>query len=169
MADVSVRVAGAEDSAAVARVQTRAWARLALDPVTTAAAWHASLSRPADARNRVLVGLDRNTVVGFAVVIPAADPDRDPARWGEIVELLVDPDHRSAGHGSRLLQAAVDTMVADGFSRAVTWVEAADDRRRRFLTEAGWQPDGAHRELAGDRPAGATPTLRQIRLQTAIA
>ena len=38
-------------------------------------------------------------------------------------------------------------MTADRFTRAVTWVLAADDALRAFLTGAGWAPDGAHREL----------------------
>ncbi|RYJ00955.1 MAG: GNAT family N-acetyltransferase, partial [Actinomycetales bacterium] len=63
-----------------------------------------------DARNRVLVALERNTVVGFAITSPASDPDCDPVADGELSELNVDPAKRGLGHGSRLLQAAVDTM-----------------------------------------------------------
>jgi hypothetical protein len=60
----------------------------------------------------------------------------------------------------------VDTLVADRFTRGVTWLQAADDGLRSFLTEAGWGPDGAHRtlDLLGD---GST-TVRQVRLHTAL-
>ena len=80
---------------------------------------------------------------------------------GALAELTLDPGERGKGHGSRLLQAAVDTLVADRFTRAVTWLLAGDDDQRRFLTEAGWAADGAHRELDLDgsgrdhRQAGA--------------
>jgi GNAT superfamily N-acetyltransferase len=83
---------------------------------------------------------------------------------GELAELTFDPDERGRGHGSRLLQAAVDTMRADRFTRAVTWAMANDDALRAFLTEAGWAPDTAHRELALDAEAG--PRVKQVRLHT---
>ena len=56
--------------------------------------------------------------------------------------------------------------MADRFNRAVTWVPAADDALRGFLTDAGWAPDGAHRtlDLLGD---GST-TVKQVRLHTAL-
>ena len=79
---------------------------------------------------------------------------------------MVDPDERGKGHGSRLLQAVVDTLRADRFTRAVTWTVADADELRRFLTDAGWGPDSAHRELDLDG-TGAT-TVKQVRLHTAL-
>ena len=176
-ADVSVRVAWADDAESVAAVQVRAWSRLYADVLpddvlpddvdALAAQWRAALTRPADARNRVLVALERNRVVGFALTSPATDPDCDPVVDGELSEVTLEPDERAKGHGSRLLQAAVDTMAADRFTRAVTWVNVADDALRTFLTDAGWAPDTAHRELDLDG-TGAT-TVKQVRLHTAIA
>ena len=176
-ADVSVRVAWADDAAAIAAVQVRAWPDLyagllpeevlPTDVDAVAAQWREAMSRPADARNRVLVALERNRVVGFALTSPAADPDCNPVADGELAEVTLDPDERAKGHGSRLLQAAVDTLAADRFTRAVTWVNAGDDVLRTFLTDAGWAPDTAHRELDLDG-TGAT-TVKQVRLPTAIA
>ena len=103
---------------------------------------------------------------GFALTSPAVDPDCDPVADGELAEVTLDPDERAKGHGSRLLQAAVDTLAADRFTRAVTWVNAGDDALRTFLTDAGWAPDTAHRELDLDG-TGAT-TVKQVRLHTAI-
>jgi ribosomal protein S18 acetylase RimI-like enzyme len=179
-ADVSVRVAWADDAAAIAAVQLRAWPELygaVLPPEAmpsgpealeqAAAAWRSSLSTPGDARNRVLVALERNRVTGFAITGPASDPDCDPISDGELQELTVDPGDRGHGHASRLLQAAADTMVADRFSRAVTWVLATDDALRAFLTEAGWAPDTAHREL--DLDGTGSTVVKQVRLHTVIA
>jgi GNAT superfamily N-acetyltransferase len=175
-ADVSVRIAWADDAAAVAELQVRAWRTtyagvlpdeaLALDPEATSEAWAGALRSPGDARNRVLVALERNRVVGFAVISPATDPDCDPVADAELQELVVDPDERGKGHGSRLLQAVVDTMQADRFTRAVTWTLAGADDVRRFLTEAGWGADTAHREL--DLDGTGSTVVKQVRLHTAI-
>ncbi|WP_205474753.1 GNAT family N-acetyltransferase [Nocardioides sp. SYSU D00038] len=178
-ADVSVRVAWADDAAAIAELQLRSWPGLYAGVVppeafptgpdalaAAARAWAESLTKPGDARNRVLVALERNRVVGFAITGPAADPDCDPVADAELRELTVDPDERGRGHGSRLLQAAADTMVADRFTRAVLWANAGDDALRAFLAGAGWAPDQAHRELDLDG-TGAT-TVKQVRLHTAL-
>ncbi|MDN4172918.1 GNAT family N-acetyltransferase [Nocardioides sp. SOB77] len=178
-ADVSVRVAWADDAPAIAALQLRTWPETyagVLPPGAfpsgpeaveqAAAAWHASLTRPADARHRALVALEHNRVVGFAVTGPAGDPDCDPVADAELAELTVDPAERGRGHGSRLLQAAADTMRADRFGRAVLWTVATDDALRRFLADAGWAPDGAHREL--DLDGEGTTTVKQVRLHTRL-
>lgn len=177
-ADVSVRVAWADDAEAIAAVQVRAWRQEynetlprdileALDADDIAAAWRASLTSPKDARNRLLVALERNTVRGFALTGPANDPDLDPISVGEVAELTIDPEHTRHGHGSRLTQACADTLRADRFTTAVTWLSSADDVRRTFLTQAGWAADGAHREL--DLHGDGSVRVKQVRLHTDLA
>lgn len=174
-ADVSCRVAWADDAPAIAAVQVRAWrdsyadvlpAALlaAMRPEEVAEGWRGALSAPPDARHRVLVALERNLVTGFALTGPCPDPDRDPIADGEITDLTVDPHQRGSGHGSRLMQACVDTLKADRFRRAVTWLGAADDELRSFLTVAGWAPDGAHRSL--DLSGDGSVVVKQVRLHT---
>ena len=174
-ADVSVRTAWTADAAAIAAVQVDAWREsyvsllpaevlAGLDAGPIADRWAASLAKPGDARNRVLVGLERATVRGFAVTGPSGDPDADPVADGEIAELVVEPARRGSGHGSRLLQACADTLRADGFRRATIWLASSDDRARAFLTAAGWAPDGAHREL--DLRGDAEIVVKQVRLHT---
>lgn len=176
-ADVSVRIAWADDAPAIAAVQVRAWrasyAELlpaevleSLDAEQLAEGWRAALGRPADARHRVLVSLERNLVTGFVLTGPAPDPDCDPVATGELTDLTVDPHKRGAGHGSRLLQAAADTLVADRFRHGVTWLNASADALRGFLTDAGWGPDGAHRTL--DLLDDGGTTVNQVRLHTAL-
>lgn len=176
-ADVSCRVAWADDAPAVAAVQVRAWRTSyagllpeellsAMDPETIADGWRQSLLTPPDARHRVLVALERSLVTGFALTGPAADPDLDPIVDGEITDLTVDPHRRGQGHGSRLMQACVDTLRADRFTRAVTWLGAGDDDTRAFLTAAGWGPDGAHRTL--DLTGDGTVQVKQVRLHTGL-
>jgi GNAT superfamily N-acetyltransferase len=174
-ADVSVRVGWADDAVGIAQVQVRAWRAQyagllpaevldALDPEQFAAAWQSSLNSPKDARNRVLVALERNTVRGFAVTGPASDPDADPIADGEITELTVEPGQTRHGHGSRLVQACADTLRSDRFTTALVWLNADDDVRRAFLAAAGWAADGAHREL--DLHGDGSVLVKQVRLHT---
>ncbi|NRQ50315.1 GNAT family N-acetyltransferase [Aeromicrobium stalagmiti] len=172
--DVSARLAWPDDAAAIVRVQLAAWRADAvvpaeeldaLDPAELTERWTALITSPKDGRLRVLVALDRVDVRGFTLVHPSYDPDSDQVADGEISELVVHPDHQRAGHGSRLLQAAVDTLAADKFTRGRWWVATTDDVLRAFVTESGWAPDGAHRELATDTGA----TVKQIRLHTTLA
>jgi GNAT superfamily N-acetyltransferase len=137
-----------------------------LDADTFADVWRTSVVKPGDARERVLVALERNVLRGFAVTIPSPDPDSDPVTDAEIAELVVHPEHRGGGHGSRLLHACADTLRADRFTRVTTWLTVADDDRRRFLTESGWAPDGAHREL--DLRGDGSVRVKQVRLHAAL-
>jgi ribosomal protein S18 acetylase RimI-like enzyme len=169
----SVRLAWPAEAGSIAGVQRRAWAarpgrigELLLAEITLDAmadSWRSAVLRPPDARCRVLVAVQGAQVVGFATTVPGTDPDLPGSRTGELGELEVDPQARQRGHGSRLLNACVDTMRADGFERAVCWVEVTDDVRRRFLTDAGWAADGSWREIG---PQGGLDRLRQVRLHT---
>ena len=176
-ADVSVRIGWGADAPAVARLQVSAWragyATIlpadmlgSLDEEVIAETWRRSLTAPPDARYRLLVAVDHEVLVGFAATGPADDPDTDPVADGAITTFHVDPDHTRQGHGSRLLHACVDTLRADGFGRAVTWLFSADDLLRGFLLDAGWAPDGAHREL--DLYGDGTVLVKQVRLHCAV-
>lgn len=175
-ADVSARLAWPDDAAAIVRIQLAAWRALyadlipadqlaALDPAELTERWAATISTPKDARMRVLVALERADVRGFALVHPSYDPDGDQISDGEVGEFIVDAAHQRAGHGSRLLQAAMDTLAADKFTRAVWWVGTTDDALRTFVTASGWEPDGAYRELGAETGA----TVKQVRLHTSLA
>ncbi len=174
-ADVSVRLAWPDDVEAIARLQVAAWQESFADvlgdqldavrPHDLADRWRQMLAAPRDARQRVLVALERATVRGFALVHPCHDEDADPVADGEIGEFVVGAAHRGQGHGSRLLQACADTLSADRFTRAVWWLGSTDDATRAFATAAGWAPDGAHRELAAE----TGDALKQVRLHTGLA
>lgn len=175
-ADVSARLAWPDDAASIVRIQLATWRTAyadlipaeelaALDPVELAERWTETISRPKDARMRVLVALERAEVRGFALVHPSYDPDSDQVSDGEVGEFVVDAGHQRSGHGSRLLQAAMDTLEADKFTRAVWWIGATDDDLRAFVTASGWEPDGAHRELGAESGA----TVKQVRLHTRLA
>jgi ribosomal protein S18 acetylase RimI-like enzyme len=177
-ADVSVRVAWRADAPAIAAVQVAAWqatydavlppellTALPVDEFTEH--WEASIMRPKEARQRVLVALERASVRGFTTTAPSLDDDADPSQDGELGELVVDPAARGLGHGSRLLHAAVDTMLSDRFRRALTWLPSTNDDLRGFLVSQGWAPDGAFREL--DLEGDGQVTVKQVRLHSGLA
>src|SRR5262245_9574089 len=174
-ADTHVRLALPAEAGPIGAVQVAAW-RAAyrdllpaevldqLDAEQFAQRWRKALLSPGQARNRVLVALDHERVVGFAATTAADDPDADPAADALVAEFRVHPDETRAGHGSRLLHAVADTLTADGFDRATIWLNATDDPLREFLTAAGWAPDGAHREL--DLYGDGSVRVKQVRLHT---
>ena len=175
VAETSVRLALPAEANEIGEIQVAAWRAsyagllpvdvLAdLNPAQFAAQWRAALIAPGEARNRVMVALAGRTLVGFAAITPSDDPDGDPQRDALIAELAIKPEATRAGHGSRLLNAVVDTVRADGFSRVTVWVNSTDDVLRAFYTEAGWAPDGAHREL--DLYGDESVRIKQIRLHT---
>lgn len=160
----------------VARLQRRAWAKSpvlasALTQISaddTVRAWHEAIVRPPLAHLRVLVAHASGIIVGFAVTGPSDDPDADPTT-GQIAEFIVDEESVDAGHSSRLINAAVDTLRADGYEVATTWLPADDDDRRRFLVECGWATDGAHREIGPeDEDDAPGATLKLVRMHTDI-
>lgn len=168
----SVRLARTSDVDDVARVQIAAWRAAyadllpdavlgALDADDIAWEWGRALLQSGPHRLLVAIGSE-GTVVGAAAVGPSDDPDAAGA--GEITLLVVDPAHWGAGHGSRLLQASVDHLIAAGHGEAVTWIPLADEPRRAFLQSAGWGPDTAYR----DREVG-DDVIREVRLVTLIA
>ena len=82
---------------------------------------------------------------GSPPIGPSADPDATDVD-GELLVGGVSPAARRAGHGSRLLNATVDTAGLTGFARVRTWLLDTDEATRGFLQAAGFVPDGARRE-----------------------
>lgn len=172
----SVRLALPGEAAAIAALQRRAWTRSlppdvaeavlsTVDLASMTDSWEAAIRRPPLAQFRVLVAVGSDHVVGFAALGPSDDPDAEAGADALVAEFEVDPVAQRQGHGSRLLNAVVDTLRADGFTRATWWVRSYDDVLRQFLVEAGWDADGAHTEVAlGDDG----PRLKLLRLHTAI-
>lgn len=168
----SVRLALPGEAAAITTVQRAAWATDAdearfLDEISESdmrEAWEQAILRPPLAQYRVLVAIEESTLVGFAAVGPSADPDADP-RDAEIAEFVIHPDARGRGNSSRLEHAVIDTLRADGFVLARWWLRSTDDSLRAFLTDSGWAPDGATREVGNDE---GTLRLKQVRLHTSL-
>jgi GNAT superfamily N-acetyltransferase len=171
VADASVRSARAADVPAVGLVQALVWRSAYSRVLPTevvdqfegpafARAWRSSLEAPPSLRHRLLVACAGSQVVGFAAVAPSGDEDAGESA-GEIIALAVHPDARRQGHGSRLLNAAVDTLREGGADRLFAWLLATDEDTRAFLQEAGLSPDGAFRDRVVDADGRV---VREVRM-----
>jgi ribosomal protein S18 acetylase RimI-like enzyme len=145
-ADVSVRPAVAGDESAVTEVQVASWRGAgvlgegviaSLDVPAMRARWASAITSPPGPGFAVFVALDGPDVVGFAAVSP-----------GQVLSLEVLPEAQRAGHGSRLLAAAVDRLRADGSETVTTWALDDDPARAAFLESSGLGRDGRSRTLA---------------------
>ncbi|EEP74036.1 GCN5 N-acetyltransferase [Micromonospora sp. ATCC 39149] len=180
-----VRPARPEDAGEIARIQLATW-RVAyrrilprhvldnLDEEYLARRWSAAVQEPPSGAHRVLVAVEQAEqlyLVGFAASGPADAESLAPNEPAEalgtgvvaVTDLLVEPRWGRRGHGSRLLAASVDLWRSDGFGRAVAWAFDADAATRKFLTGAGWEPDGAARALDVD-----DMLVNQLRLHVAV-
>lgn len=177
--DAAVRTAGPTDANAVGAVQAQLW-RAAygkflspelLDQFTPAAfgaVWAKSLTSPPSPLHRLLVATQGSDLVGFVAIGPTqTDPTDDVEGAGATGEILVGgvlASHQRSGHGSRLLNAAVDTLRAGDFGRVEMWVLAVDTETLEFAEQAGLATDGAWRERA--LPGDAT--ARELRMRAWI-
>jgi ribosomal protein S18 acetylase RimI-like enzyme len=176
VADASVRIARPSDASAVGLVQAAVW-RAAyahvlpqevverFDGPSFARVWRDSLSNPPSPRHVLLVGCAGEQVVGFAAVGPSVSADATETS-GEVLSLGIHPDARRSGHGSRLLNAAVDTLHSKGFDSVSVWILATDEATRAFLNAAGLAPDSAYRDRVIDADSRVA---REVRLTADIS
>ncbi|GIH05985.1 N-acetyltransferase [Rhizocola hellebori] len=155
-----VRPARQSDAAEIARVQLATWRtayrRLLprhileeIDEDFLRERWLEAIVAPPSERHRVLVAIEQAAqeyLVGFL----ASEPAEEDHGVAAITELLVEPRWGRRGHGSRLLAASVDLWRADGFTAAGAWAFDQDIATQKFLTSAGWAPDGSTRALDVD-------------------
>lgn len=169
-----MRTGRPSDAPAVGLVQAHVWrdgyAQIldpdVLDSLTGprfATAWRASLEQPPSTRHRLLVACAGPQVVGYVAVGPPGDEPGLAEGAGLILDGGVHPEARHTGHGSRLLNAAVDTLRAgaDELTEVATWVLADAEGTRAFLQAAGFEPDGAYRDRV---VAQDGRTAREVRL-----
>lgn len=178
LADAAVRTGRPTDAPAVGLVQAFVWQDAYADVLDAAVleqltgpafgnAWRRSLESPPTPRHRLLVATAGPQVVGYVSVGPAGEePGLDPGTTGMIYDGGVHPEGRRAGHGSRLLNAAIDTLRAGGspdgdLTAVAVWVLADAEGPRAFLQSAGFEPDGAWRDRAVDEDGR---TAREVRL-----
>ena len=133
-------------------------------------------------RDNIAAPAEAGTMVGFLAAGPAdeaalsaeeaeraetAGPGAEAADFppdvAAITDLLVEPRWGRRGHGSRLLAAGVDEWRDDDFTAVLAWAYQDDGATVKFLTSAGWAPDGATRALDV-----ADQLVAQLRLHVAL-
>lgn len=82
-------------------------------------------------------------VAGFAAY--GAEREGDDATRGELYAINLHPDYWRRGLGRRLIRHVTGELSRLGFTTAVLWVEASNDRARRFYEVEGWRFDGTER------------------------
>jgi GNAT superfamily N-acetyltransferase len=178
-----VRPARPSDAAEIARVQLSTWRTAyrkllprtildGLDETWMAEQWLEAITTPPTPRHRVLIAVeqaDEDYVAGFTATGPADSNALAPEEKSlpddvvAVTDLLVEPRWGRRGHGSRLLAASVDLWRSDGFATAVAWSYEKDTATKKFLTSAGWLPDGTSRALDVD-----DLLIAQLRLHAAL-
>lgn len=178
-----VRPARMQDAAQIARIQLSTWRtayrrllpRHVLEQVDQewlAEGWLSAITAPPSPRHHVLVAVEQaeqSYLVGFAASGPADEaalaPEEKPLpdNVAAVTELLVEPRWGRRGHGSRLLAASVDQWREGGLDTAVAWVYEGDPATLKFLTSAGWRPDGVGRALDVE-----DMLVPQVRLHTSL-
>jgi GNAT superfamily N-acetyltransferase len=158
---VHVRPARPHDARAIAEAHVGSWRatyrgivpdsildRLSVD--RRAEFWRQVIEARGD--ERMWVGIGDGDVVGFASTGPARDEELAPGA-GEVYAIYLAPDWWSRGLGRELFAAAVADLRERRLAPLVLWVLTLNARGRRFYEAAGWQPDGAARNLDFDGTA----------------
>ena len=100
--------------------------------------WREGLGRAPQPGSATFVALLGDQTVGFATVGASYSEDAT----GELYAIYVDPQHWGEGAGRALIEHAERSMRESGFTRALLWVLAGNERAERFYRATGWECDG---------------------------
>ena len=156
--EVTIRQAGPDDAAGIAGVHVDSWraAYVGLVPQSVLdrlsvdrrqAFWTARLASPGE--SRTFVAEERGRIVGFAGTGRPSNPET-PSGTAELETIYLLPETWRHGVGRRLMARALHDVADRGFTSAILWVLAGNERGRRFYEAAGWQPDGRTQMLDFD-------------------
>jgi GNAT superfamily N-acetyltransferase len=145
----SVRAATAADADAIGRIQVETWTTAyagllpsetieAFDVAERQAMWREGLSRAPRPGSATFVALVDDEIVGFATV----GASHSEEGTGELYAIYVHPARWGVGAGRALIMRAEASLRDSGFSKALLWVIAGNDRAERFYRAAGWEQDG---------------------------
>jgi ribosomal protein S18 acetylase RimI-like enzyme len=173
MAGMEVRTARDGDVRQIAEVHVRTWQGAYRDQVPddfldalsvddSEVRWHVIVAGTNLPFTGTFVLEEDTGVVGFAHIAPSRDDDAPPGT-GEVTSIYVLPEHWGRGGGRALMDGAVESLRAGGYSTATLWVLDTNWRARRFYEIAGWLPDGGTK--SDDR---GTFTLHEVRYARAL-
>ncbi|MDP1794209.1 MAG: GNAT family N-acetyltransferase [Acidimicrobiales bacterium] len=168
---VEVRAAALDDADALGRVHAASW-RVAyaelgpgflatVEDTERAALWERVINDPT-AHGDVLVAELDGALAGLVNLRRSRDTDA-PDHVGEVIALYVAPDAWGTGCGRALLDAAVGSLEAQGFTEATLWVLDTNRRARRFYEIAGWFTDGESMQVEW-----RTAPIREVRYRRSL-
>ncbi len=153
MSEISIRRAAENDAEDIAAVHIASWQAgyrgiisdqfldtMRLEDWTNM--WTLGLQTARDNNHDNWVAEIAGQVVGFGVVGPPEDDDKDTDQAREVRLLYVMPSHWSQGVGRALLQHMTDDLHQRGFVEVTLSVIATNTRARRFYERLGWQREG---------------------------
>lgn len=91
------------------------------------------------------IAYDGETPYGVCSTSPSRDADKNG--WGEVVAIYTLPEYWGTGVGKLLMEAALEDLRKQGFTRFLLWVFGANLRARRFYEKCGFSADGAVKEF----------------------
>jgi ribosomal protein S18 acetylase RimI-like enzyme len=111
--------------------------------------WHDEIKVLPTGR-RPWVAETASEIIGF-ISAGASRSDAPQAGEGEVYAIYVLPDCWARGIGRNLLAHAERDLVDYGYTQAILWCFAANDRARKFYEQMGWHHDGGSmmRPIAG--------------------
>lgn len=151
--EITIRPMTVADTAAVGEAHVRAWQAAyrgvmpdeyldGLAAADRADMWRRAIEEDWPGQRDVIVA--DGAIAGFAVYGAERDGDVDGPR-GELQAINLHPDHWRRGLGRRMIRHVTSELAGLGFTTAVLWVEANNDRARRFYEAEGWSFDGTER------------------------
>jgi len=161
-------MARVEDAGAIAEVHVASWrgayegllsvSLLAAHTVERrAAVWRAELAK---SNQMTWLALDAGSVVGFASVGRARDPDLR-GQVGELYAIYVSPPAWDQAVGHVRPEKAV-SQLGSKYRDAVLWVLDSNARARRFYKRHGWLPGGTvKQEQLGEATTDRTAASRR--------
>jgi GNAT superfamily N-acetyltransferase len=150
--EVALRPATPEDTAGLARISVDSW-RVAyrglvpqdyLDALTYEEREQGWVGRLGQAGLEPWVLLVDGRIGGFVTLVEARPDDGGPA-VGELEGIYLHPNLFGLGLGRRLMELALERLLARGHTEAVLWVLDGNRRAERFYRAAGWQREDSIR------------------------
>lgn len=131
--------------------------------------WRRTIAGGPDARpyseGEVWVAEVGGELAGFVGIGPPQQRADAQPGVGELYAIYVDARHWERGVGSALLAQATERLRAQGYTSAILWVLASNERARRFYEARGWRPDGGVKTET--RPGGVE--LNEVRYRVDLA
>ena len=95
--------------------------------------------------SQVLVLEQNGRIIGFVAFGASRGEDADQERVGEVYAIYLEPREWRRGHGSTLVDAALESLQKGGYTEVMLWVLHNNERGIKFYEAVGFEADGATR------------------------